>query len=112
MTILYILMKNKDVTFFKKTFKQPHLGPNTWRQLFLHLSSEVIEEQDKFLFERSSVITPLLTSSRIKIYNGKSYIPRMFSPYAIGFKLGEFTWNRKVALYKAKQLRKKKKKKK
>jgi len=29
----------------------------------------------------------------------------------IGFKFGEFTWNRKIALYKAKQLKKKKKKK-
>ena len=29
----------------------------------------------------------------------------------IGFKFGQFTWNRKLALYKAKQLRKKKKKK-
>ena len=28
----------------------------------------------------------------------------------IGFKFGQFTWNRKLALYKAKQLRKKKKK--
>jgi len=27
----------------------------------------------------------------------------------IGFKFGEFTWNRKIALYKAKQLKKKKK---
>ena len=27
----------------------------------------------------------------------------------IGFKFGEFTWNRKLALYKAKQLKKKKK---
>jgi ribosomal protein S19 len=29
-----------------------------------------------------------------------------------GFKFGEFTWTRKIALFKAKQLRKKKKKKK
>jgi len=29
----------------------------------------------------------------------------------VGFKFGEFTWNRKLALYKAKQLRKKAKKK-
>jgi len=29
----------------------------------------------------------------------------------VGYKAGEFTWNRKPALYKAKQLRKKSKKK-
>jgi len=28
----------------------------------------------------------------------------------VGYKLGEFTWNRRLALYKAKQLRKKSKK--
>lgn len=28
----------------------------------------------------------------------------------VGHRLGEFTWNRRLALYKAKQLRKKKKK--
>lgn len=28
----------------------------------------------------------------------------------VGFKFGEFTWNRKIALYKAKQKKKKKKK--
>lgn len=30
----------------------------------------------------------------------------------VGFKFGEFTWNRKYAVYKAKQMRKKNKKKK
>lgn len=107
-----IILSNDNNFLEKKTFKNVHLGPNTWRQLFLHLSSEVIEEQDKYLFERSSTITPLLSSSQIKVYNGKSYIGRSFSKYSVGFKLGEFTWNRKIALYKAKQLRKKKKKKK
>lgn len=96
----------------KKTHKIKHLGPNTWRQLFLHLSSEVLEEQDKFIYERGSTITPLFTLNRLKIYNGKTYISRRFTKYSVGFKFGEFTWNRKMALYKAKQLRSKKKKKK
>lgn len=79
--------------------------------MFLHLSSEVLEEQDKFIHERNSIVTPLLTNNKLKIYNGKVYVSRTFSKYAIGFKFGEFTWNRKIALYKAKQLRSKKKKK-
>jgi len=94
-----------------KTYKFSHVGPNTWRQIFLHLSSEVIEEQDKFVHERSSTITPLLSRSRLKIHMGRGYIARNLSTYMVGFKFGEFTWNRKIALYKAKQLRKKKKKK-
>ena len=85
---------SRDESFLlknKKTFKVNHLGPNTWRQIFLHLSSEVIEEQDKFIFERSSTITPLLKASKLKIYNGRFYVPRSFSSYAVGFKFGEFT---------------------
>lgn len=107
-------MSNSHISYkqnLKKTYKFAHVGPNTWRQIFLHLSSEVIEEQDKFVHERSSTITPLLSQSRLKIHMGRGYISRNLSPYMIGFKFGEFTWNRKIALYKAKQLRKKKKKK-
>ena len=95
-----------------KTYKISHVGPNTWRQIFLHVSSEVLEEQDKFIHERCSTITPLLSQSRLKILMGRGYIARNLSSYMIGFKFGEFTWNRKIALYKAKQLRQKKKKKK
>ena len=95
----------------KKTFKTPHIGPTTLRQIFLHISSEVMEDQDKLIFERNSSITPVLASSNIKIYNGRFFLRKKISKYAVGFKFGEFTWNRKLALYKAKQLRKKKKKK-
>ena len=114
--IMFNLITNRQSILIdlkkKKTYKIKYLGPNTWRQVFLHLSSEVIEEQDKFIRERSSTITPILTENTLKVYNGKSYIARSFSNYAVGFKFGEFTWNRKIALYKAKQLRSKKKKKK
>jgi len=95
----------------KKTYKIAHVGPNTWRQIFLHVSSDVIGEQDKFVHERCSTITPLLAQGRMRIYTGRTYITRNMSDYMIGFKFGEFTWNRKIALYKAKQLKKKKKKK-
>lgn len=96
----------------KKSYKMSHVGPNTWRQIYLHIANEVIEEQDKFIHERCSTVTPLLASTSMRIYNGKTYFKVEFSPYSVGFKFGEFTWNRKMALYKAKQLRKKKKKKK
>ena len=96
----------------RKSYKIPHVGPNTWRQIYLHIANEVIEEQDKFIHERRSTVTPLLASTGMRIYNGKTYTKIMFTPYSVGFKFGEFTWNRKMALYKAKQLRKKKNKKK
>ena len=91
-----------------KTYKFSHTGPNTWRQIYLQISSEVLEDQDKFFHERSSTITPILAETGVKIHMGRSYVYRELSIYSIGFKLGEFTWNRKMALYKAKQMRKKK----
>lgn len=94
----------------KSIYKVSHIGHNTWRQMFLHISSQVIEEQDKFIHERSSTISPIFKDSRLRIYTGKGYIARQLNPYMVGFKFGEFTWTRKIALYKAKQLRKKKKK--
>ena len=86
-------MLRKDIFLPKmlKTHKINHVGPNTWRQIFLHISSEVIEEQDKFVHERSSTITPLLSQSLLKIHMGRGYISRKLSSYMVGFKFGEFT---------------------
>jgi len=74
-----------------KTYKFSHTGPNTWRQIYLQISSEVLEDQDKFFHERSSTITPILAETGVKIHMGRSYVYRELSIYSIGFKLGEFT---------------------
>ena len=105
-------MFNRNIHFSKtkKTHKISYIGPNTWRQIFLHLSSEVMEDEDKFIYERGSTLTPMLAETSLKIHNGRKYTYRDFNLYSVGFKFGEFTWNRKIALYKEKQLRKKKKK--
>lgn len=75
----------------KKTASVSHIGPNTFRQIFFHISSKVIEEQEKIMFERSSTLTPLLAENKFKIYNGRSYTSATFNIYAVGFKFGEFT---------------------
>ena len=93
-----------------KTYKFSHVGPTTWRQIFLHVTSDILEDHDKFVHERSSTITPILSESRMKIHMGRGYIFRKLSKYSVGYKFGEFTWNRQLALYKAKQMRRKKKK--
>ena len=75
----------------RRAFKTPYLGNNTWRQIFLHLSSQVIEEQDKFVHDRASTISPVLVSSKLKIHMGRGYISRYINPFMVGFKFGEFT---------------------
>ena len=47
----------------------------------------------------------------VYIHNGKTWTKRFITRWSIGFKFGELVFNRRVAIYKAKQLRKKKAKK-
>jgi len=51
----------------------------------------------------------MFINSEILIYSGKRWHTRKVNSWMVGFKAGEFTWNRRLALYKAKALRKKKK---
>lgn len=65
---------------------------------------------EKYVFYRSSVVPKILVGTKVKIYSGKKWTLKKISKWMMGFKFGEFTWNRKIAVYKAKQMRKKKKK--
>lgn len=103
-------MLNQRDSFYKKTYKISYVAAGTWRQIFLNQSNDVWCDQDKFIHERSSVIAPMYSNTRVHIYTGRGFTLRWIHPWMVGFKFGEFTWNRKLALYKAKQLRKKAKK--
>jgi len=46
----------------------------------------------------------------MKIYSGQKWQLKKINRWVVGFKFGEFTWNRRVALFKAKQLKKLKQK--
>jgi ribosomal protein S19 len=105
-------MLNKSLSHVKKTYKISYAAAGTWRQIFLNQSNDVWGSQNKFIHERSSTIAPMYTYTRVRIYTGRGFTVRYVYPWMVGFKFGEFTWNRKLALYKAKQLRKKAKKKK
>lgn len=67
---------------------------------------------EKFFYNRSSIIPKIYSYFNIYIYSGKRWHTRLISRWMVGFKIGEFTWNRKLALYKSKQLKKKNAKKK
>lgn len=61
------------------------------------------------IYERSSTLPLTFVGSRIRIYSGNKFHTRYVNRWMIGHKYGEFSWTRKLALYKAKQLKKKKK---
>lgn len=93
-----------------KTFKLTFMSTSTWRKLFLIKYNELHKKKKKVVFDRGSTIPITFVNSAIHIYSGSKLKPRKVTRWMVGFKFGEFTWNRRLALYKAKQLRKKKKK--
>ena len=97
---------------FKKESKLHFFAPNIWRSIYLISTNQVYHTREKKIFMRGTVIPLTFLNYEILIYSGKKWHRRKINQWMIGFKAGEFTWNRRYALYKAKQLRKKKLKKK
>jgi ribosomal protein S19 len=104
-------MKKTFSIFRKKSFKILFCAPIIWKKIFFFKKSPVFKASEKFFYNRSSIIPKIYQKCNIYIYNGKIWNTRFVNRWMVGFKLGEFTWNKKPAIYKAKQLRKKKKKK-
>jgi ribosomal protein S19 len=98
----YITNKNKQ--------KILYCSPFFWKKIFLYHKNPIFKIAEKFIFMRSSIIPKILVGYTIKIHSGKTWHNRIVNKWMVGFKFGEFSWNRKLALYKAKQLKKKKKK--
>lgn len=97
--------------FIKNNFKKNlvFMSPYFWKKIFLYKKYPIFKNAEKKIMSRSSIIPKILNKTTINIYSGKSWHKRIVNYWMIGFKFGEFTWNRKLALYKAKQLKKKKK---
>lgn len=93
-----------------KNVKLNYYSPKIWRSLYLISSNSIHHTSEKRIYSRSSVIPNLYNGYEIIVYSGKRWHSRRANSWMVGYKFGEFTWNRRLALYKAKQLRKKKKK--
>lgn len=62
------------------------------------------------IFCKSSVVPNLFQNFEVIIHNGHKFTkPRYMNRWCTGFKFGNFTLNRKIAKYKSKQSKKKKK---
>ena len=81
-----------------------------WRKLFLYSNNIIFKKKKKFIHTRSSVILNSFIGYNVYIYNGKRWNSNLITKWSTGCKFGELTWNKKIAFYKAKQLKKKKKK--
>ena len=93
----------------KRSHKLNYIAPSTWRKIFLIHDNDVFRPKEKVVYDRNSTIPPTFVGAKVKIYAGMRFHSRIVNRWMVGFKFGEFSWTRKLALYKAKQLRKKKK---
>lgn len=95
----------------KITYKLNKAMPSTWRQIFLVYENPLYLKRSKYIYDRGSTIPKIFVGHKIRIYSGNKFFARVINRWMVGYKYGEFCWTRKPALYKAKQLKKKKKKK-
>lgn len=93
----------------KNTFKLKYFSSGILRKIFLINENNLHKTKEKIIRDRSSTIPWNFIGVKVKIYNGRFYKKKKINKWMIGFKFGEFTWNKKLAIYKAKQLKKKKK---
>jgi ribosomal protein S19 len=101
--------------FFNKTTiiknnKPLYYSSSMWRSIYLISSNPVYHTREKKIYNRSTVIPTVFSGHEILVHSGKRWHTRWVNDWMVGCKAGEFTWNRKYALYKAKQMRKKKNK--
>lgn len=110
---LYLIGHLYGNNFNENIFKKPQLkyiSPNVWRLMYLMKKKEVYKNHTKKMWCRSSHIPLMFNKHKIHIHSGKKWVIKNVNKWMVGFRAGEFSWNRRFAMYKAKQLRKKKKK--
>jgi ribosomal protein S19 len=93
----------------KRTRKLNYIAPNVLRSIYLIALNPIHHNAEKKIYARGSCIPPLYQNQEVSIHKGKGFKIKRINRWVIGFKFGEFTWNRKIALYKAKMKKKKKK---
>jgi len=91
----------------KKQLKPKYLSPNIWRIMYLISSNPVHHTSEKRIRSRASTVPVTFVGYETLIHSGKKWHKRKINNWMVGHKFGEFTWNRRYALFKAKQLRKK-----
>ena len=106
MSHLYVnkskISKKPKINFFSSSL---------WRSMYLVNLNDVYHSSEKKIPAKGSVIPLSYKGYEALVYNGRSWQRKYINRWVCGHKFGEFTWNRKIAVYKAKQMRKKSKKK-
>jgi len=105
--MLYVSQYNKYKRSNTVNLKIKHYSTHLWRLMFLINSNNVYNTLTKKIFNSSSTIPTMFIGYEIFVYSGVKWLSRSISKWSVGLKFGSLSWNRKIALYKSKQLKKK-----
>ena len=92
----------------KRSTKLKYFAPKIWRIMYLIKTNSVHHTSEKRIRTRSSTIPLTFLNYEMIIYTGAKWTTRNVTVWNVGYKFGEFTWNRKYALFKSKAKKKKK----
>ena len=104
--MLYVYNSNKTLFKYSK-LRVSNFSPHIWRLMYLIHSNNVYNALTKKIQNGSTTIPTLFLNYEIFVYSGLKWLSRVVSKWSVGFKTGSLTWNRKRALYKSKQVKKK-----
>ena len=57
----------------------PYASSTTWRQVFLMSSNPLHKKKEKFVYDRSSVISPIYHTLKVNIHSGRSFRGKLIS---------------------------------
>jgi ribosomal protein S19 len=114
----FIVSKEKGVNLhFKQAqvlklnkLRLNYVSSSVLRSIYLISLNPIHHSSEKKIFSRGSCVPRLYSKCEVVIHKGNGYKLRHVNKYMVGFKFGEFTWNRKLAFKKEKQKKKKKNK--
>lgn len=90
----------------KNKRKLSYFSPNLIRSLYLNKSSPIYKVSEKKFYSRGSKISLSQVGQKVYVYNGLRFKYLSINKWMVGFKFGEFTWNRKPAIFKVKRKKK------
>ena len=107
-----IKLYNSASKLRKNAAKLNYFSSSVWRHVLLTNINGPMPPKARYVFSKSSVVPSSFQGLNLNIHNGRRLTrTRYITRWMIGFKFGNFSVSRKIAKFKAKQLRKKKKKK-
>lgn len=104
--MLYVKHTNTPQPLLSKS-KISYYSTHLWRLMFLINSNNVYNTLTKKIYNNSSNIPTMFIGYEVFIYSGLKWLSRIITKWSVGLKFGVLSWNRKLALYKFKQLKKK-----